>query len=89
MFVQRQVGHDLLQLPVLFLQLAESPEFGHPHAFALPPPPVERLLAHPDLPANFPTGLPDSHPLSPEMTSQPVEREDEIPVHPEFQIFHQ
>jgi len=59
--VQRKVRHDLLQLPVLILQLAKAAELGDPNPLILALPAVEGLLAYPKLPADFPDWLPGFH----------------------------
>ena len=49
--VERQIGNDLLQLAVLFAQLAQLPRFGRAEIAETLLPPVERLLADPVLAA--------------------------------------
>ena len=51
--VQAQVSYQLLQLPVLFLQLFQPAYLRHAQAAVLLLPPVKRRLAHTQLPDNF------------------------------------
>ena len=53
LFVQAEVGHQLLQLEVFLLQDPQAPHLGHAHALELFRPPVEGLLANPNLPADL------------------------------------
>ena len=48
LFVQAEVGHQLLQLAVLLPQDPQAPHLGHAHAVELFHPPVEGLLANPN-----------------------------------------
>ena len=41
-----QIGHQVLEPPVLLLQSPEPPRFGHVHSAVLLLPGVERRLAH-------------------------------------------
>ena len=47
--VQAQVGHELLQLAVLFFKLLETPQFRDTEPDVLLLPTVERLLRNPHL----------------------------------------
>jgi hypothetical protein len=45
-FVQAQIGDQLLQLPILFAELSEFTNLGRPHTTKLLLPSVERLLGN-------------------------------------------
>ena len=51
--VQAQVGHQLLELPVLFLDLAQPPQLDDHNPGKLPLPAVKDLLAHAQLAADL------------------------------------
>ena len=51
--VQCQIRHQLLQLPVLLLELPKPPELRHPPPVVLALPAVKRLLEYSHLPANL------------------------------------
>ncbi len=51
--VEAEIGHQLLQLSVLFLQLLQPPDLSDPHPGVLLLPPVEGLLADAHLPNHF------------------------------------
>src|SRR5262245_66187448 len=47
--VERQVGHDLLEFPILFAELAELADIGRAEVAEPLPPPIVGLLADPGL----------------------------------------
>lgn len=51
-FVQREIGHQAFQPPILVLQLPHTAEFAHPQMREFLLPLVERRLADPQLPAD-------------------------------------
>ncbi len=61
--VQRQISYQLLELGVLFFELAQAPQFRYAHAAILLLPAVEGLFADTMFPAHFNSrfaGLPAS-----------------------------
>src|SRR5262245_5012873 len=58
--VQGQIGHQLLEPPILLFQLPQPPQLGDPHPSELALPTGEGLLAHPQLTADLRPGIPDS-----------------------------
>ncbi len=61
MFVKREVGHELRELPTLRFQLLESAQFGNTHTGKLLLPAIKGLLTDaPSLRQTSPTGVPAS-----------------------------
>ena len=52
MFVEGQIGHELLECEVFFFQLAQTPQLGDAHTGELFLPAVEGLLADAELAAD-------------------------------------
>ena len=58
MAIEREIGHQPLQLRVLFAQLPEFPQFTQPQPRVFPFPHIERLLTHPHVSTNLRYGRP-------------------------------
>jgi hypothetical protein len=53
LLVEREIGHQTLQPPVLIFELLQLPDLARRHLTKFLPPPVVRLLGDPELAADF------------------------------------